>query len=196
MKAQSYRADHSINITGPRSLDLIDDLKDDVSIVFTENEHQHYNHMTAIKSFPNWQDYDLFLKIDDDDIYKKDYIKNAVEFHLRNEVDVSSTACTLQCIGNQVTNFYYRSFAGAVESQDNFGIPATLVFNKRAVEFLMTLQHENGAYEDKTWRRELRKAGFNIQLRPNVADFGHHVHTDSTCVTLNGFRKHFNLKED
>jgi hypothetical protein len=80
IKNQSYKnLFHSINIAFDPGDNtdysiLYDDLEN-VKIVYNENKHQHFNHINSIISV-DFNNYDLFVKIDDDDIYKKEYVKS------------------------------------------------------------------------------------------------------------------------
>ena len=57
-------------------------------VAYGPSSTHHRNHMAAIEQV-NWHDYDLFFKIDDDDIYKQHYIKDAVEDYQQRKWDFS-----------------------------------------------------------------------------------------------------------
>ena len=61
-----------------KTISLYRDLINDrLFLSYGKKLHQHINHMEAVKKI-NIEDYDLFLKIDDNDIYRRHYVKHIV----------------------------------------------------------------------------------------------------------------------
>lgn len=150
---------HSINITlDQRELNrhgdfkiLIDDLKTDKnSFIFSLNQHQQVNHMKAIMSVKDYETYDIFVKIDDDDIYKKDYIKTIVDYFDNNEVDVLSSRMKYQLNGSLMRRGVYHNLGANPEGCD-FKIPATFAFNLKALNLIKDIKSIYG-FEDNMWR--------------------------------------------
>jgi mannosyltransferase OCH1-like enzyme len=147
---------HSINITNDNrnehlSLKIFDDIIDEKNfIVFNQNQNQHINHMLAITSVPNFEEYDIFVKIDDDDIYKKNYIKNIVDYFEKTNADVISSKATLQLNGSLPRVVEQHSLGGNPEGCD-FKIPATFAFNKKALDLILQI-NTNYGFEDNMWR--------------------------------------------
>jgi hypothetical protein len=155
---QSYQnIFHAINITHNGNIDekttlkTIDDLKtENNSFIFDINQHQHINHLKAIKSVSNYESYDIFVKIDDDDIYKKNYIENIVNFFEHNDVDVISSKIKYQLNGSLVRVFEADNLGGNPNNCD-FKMPPTFAFNLKALKQIETLTNIFG-FEDNMWR--------------------------------------------
>lgn len=155
IKNQSYKnVFHSINIAYDANDNtdysiLYDDIEQ-VNIVYNENKHQHYNYLNSIKSV-DYTSYDLFIKIDDDDIYKKDYIKTIVEFFQNNpNIDVVSSKIKYQLNGSTLRWVDANNLGGNPESCD-FKMPPTFAFNKNALKHILELNSIYG-FEDHMWR--------------------------------------------
>ncbi len=158
IKNQSYKnICHAINICMDQVTDIdlvekiIDDLYDkSLSVSFHQNLHQHDNHLNTIFSVENWEEFDIFVKIDDDDIYKKDYIKTIVDYFDNNEVDVVSSVMGYQINGRFIRKGSYNNL-GANPEKCDFKMPATFAFNKKALEMISNLKKVYG-FEDNMWR--------------------------------------------
>lgn len=155
IKNQSYMdITHSINIAIDRGDDtnyslLYDDLQD-VRIVYNENRHQHYNYLNSIKSV-DYSQFDLFIKIDDDDIYKKEYVKTIVDFFKANpSADVVSSKIFYQLNGSILRQVNANNLGGNPELCD-FKMPPTFAFNKKGLKYVLELQSLYG-FEDHMWR--------------------------------------------
>jgi hypothetical protein len=155
---------HSVNITYTNALGfeyqnnkqkkmefIFDDLKTEKNkFIFSENSHQHINHIKAITSVENFEDYDLFVKIDDDDIYKKDYVKTIVEVFETNNYDVITSKINYQLNGGNILVGDYSNLGGN-PNNCHFNMPMTFAFNKKALKLIIDLNKMYG-YEDHMWR--------------------------------------------
>ena len=125
---------HSVNITSEMPLDallLINDL-DDVAISITENNHTHFNNMTAIKAVENYESYDLFIKMDDD-------------------VDIVSSEIKFQLNGTEVYSVDARDLGGNTDVE--YKMPMTYAFNKKALDTIINLEKKDMfGFDDMTWR--------------------------------------------
>ena len=155
---------HSVNITYNNSLGfeyqndkqkkmefIFDDLKTEKNkFIFSENTYQHINHIKAITSVENFEDYDLFVKIDDDDIYKKDYVKTIVEFFETNDYDVITSKINYQLNGGNIFTGDYECY---FENPQNcsFKMPMTFAFNLTALKHILNIT-EIEYWEDQMWR--------------------------------------------
>ncbi len=157
---QSYeKIFHVINITydnqlkfneGTMSKIFDDILTEKNSVSYSQNQHQHYNHLNEIRSVKNYEDFDLFLKIDDDDIYKKNYVKTIVDYFNTNDVDVVSSKLKYQLNGSSVYIGDYNNLGGNPENCD-FKMPFTFAFNLKALKLIENLSNLYG-FEDNMWR--------------------------------------------
>jgi hypothetical protein len=155
---------HSVNITYVDSFGIqyqenklqkiefiFDDLKTEKNnFFFSENSHQHLNYIRAITSVENYDEYDLFVKIDDDDIYKKDYVKTIVEFFENNDYDVVTSKINYQLNGSSVFTGDYNCYF--VNPQNcSFKMPMTFAFNFTALQYILNIIELNN-WEDNLWR--------------------------------------------
>jgi len=158
IRNQSYKnICHSINVCLDHNsnLDLIPkvfyDLIDECLVIsYHRNEHQHTNHIKAILEVDGWEEYDIFVKIDDDDIYKKDYVKTIVQYFEKNDVDVVSSVMAYQINGKFLRKGSYHNL-GANPEMCDFKMPATFAFNLKALKQILELNNLY-AFEDNMWR--------------------------------------------
>jgi hypothetical protein len=155
---------------------LIDDLmaKDRISVVFNENTHQHTNHIRAIQAIDNYLDYDLFIKIDDDEIYKQNYVQNIVDFMSANDCDICSSKVNWQLNGFNVFKVEQNNFGGNPEGSD-YAMPPTFSFNRKALKCLLNISELVG-WEDTLWRKAWVDEGLKHKILDNTIDVIWHVH--------------------
>lgn len=178
IKNQSYKnLFHSINIAHDADdytdyTILYDDI-DGVNIVINENKHQHFNYTNSIISV-DFDNYDLFVKIDDDDIYKKDYVKTIVEFFQNNpSVDVVSSKIKYQLNGAILRWINAPNLGGNPEGCD-FNMPPTFAFNKKGLKCVLESESIYG-FEDHMWRDAWCK-NCNIAEIDNRENIIWHIH--------------------
>jgi hypothetical protein len=134
---------HSVNIVGDsieylRNYDyLFDDLIDNNLIInFNKNSNQHENYIKAIIGgikTVKYEHFDVFIKIDDDDLYKRNYIRTIVdEFDLDNTIDIVSSNINTQLNGCHIYRSIYTNL-GANPPNYDFSMPMTFAFNKKAL---------------------------------------------------------------
>jgi hypothetical protein len=150
-----------------------DVISQNCKIVFNTNRHQHYNYTNAIKSV-DYDSYDLFVKIDDDDIYKKNYVQTIVDFFNKNgDVDVVSSKIKFQLNGSIFRSVNANNLGGNPVNCD-FKMPPTFAFNKKALNTILEL---NSIYkfEDHMWR-DAWCAKCNISVIDNADNIVWHIH--------------------
>jgi len=168
VKNQSYQnIVHSVNIISDGGKDqnfspLYDDLLDDKLIITkSENKYIHFNEILTIKNVPNYEQYDIFIKMDDDDIYKKDYIKNIVEI-FKNNPDISTTSSRISTQLNGVLMFIDRNYdnLGGNPNNSNYHMPMTFAFNRKGLDCILNIPNEEvGWNDDMLWRIYWEKEG-------------------------------------
>lgn len=183
-KNQSYEnCIHTVNIVSDGGKDqnflpLYDDLLDDKLIVNKGNNNFiHFNNMIAIKSVPDYNDYDVFVKMDDDDIYKKDYVKNIIElFQANPDVDIVSTRINHQLNGIQMVSGNYDSLGGN-PNNSLYHMPMTFAFNKKAFDCIVnTPANEVNWNDDLMWRYKWEDAGLKHMAVDNQEQIIWHIH--------------------
>ena len=169
---------HSVNITSESplaALTLVDDLND-VVISITDNNHTHFNNMTAIKAVDDYQDYDLFIKMDDDDVYKADYVKNIITFFEKNsDVDVVSSEIKFQLNGTEVYLVNAKDLGGNIDVE--YKMPMTYAFNKKALNAIINLEKKDMfGFDDMMWRLHWKAHGLKHASVDNSEDIIWHIH--------------------
>jgi hypothetical protein len=183
-KNQSYEnCIHTVNIVSDGGKDqnflpLYDDLLDDKLIVTKGNNNFiHFNNMIAIKSVPNYDEYDVFIKMDDDDVYKKDYVKNIMDlFQANSDVDIVSSRINHQLNGIQMVSGNYDNLVGN-PNNSTYHMPMTFAFNKKAFECIANLPpNEVGANDDLMWRYKWEDDGLKHMTVHNQEQIIWHIH--------------------
>jgi len=163
---------------------LYEDLGDGrVHVRVTYNDFIHNNHMAAITNIPHWEDYDVYIKMDDDDIYKKDYVKNIMYFFRDNpDVDITSTKIKWQMNGNKlIGNPSLYDNLGGNESLD-VHMPMTLAFNKKALDLVMAIKNPPHNNDDMLWRRTWEAAGLTHKGVDNSDQIIWNIHGKNTST--------------
>ena len=167
---------HSVNITSESpfaALTLINDLND-IVISITDNNHTHFNNMTAIKAVDDYQDYDLFIKMDDDDIYKADYVKNIITLFENNlDIDIVSSEIEFQLNGTEVYLVNAKDLGGNAE----YRMPMTYAFNKKALDAIINLEKKDMfGFDDMIWRIIWKAYGLKHAIVDNSQEVIWHIH--------------------
>lgn len=158
------------------------------------NAHQHTNHVNAITSVPNFMDYDLFIKIDDDDIYKRNYVQNIVDFFAFNKFDICSSSVIWQLNGYLVRAVNVSNLGGNPPGTD-FNMPPTFVFNRKALLSILDIEI-SGYWEDKLWRYRWVRDGLMHIGMDNRDSFVWNIHGNniSTSDFLNKNKEFLEVK--
>ena len=131
--------------------ELLDDIVDDRwTIRRYINSNQHTNHLNALNQV-NIDDYDYFIKIDDDEIHKRDYLTSIYNYIisadkfdlLTSEILLTLNACFLEK-GK-------KGNLGGVPAI--YGMPGTMVMSKKAIKEVinMPLGEWTNGWEDTAW---------------------------------------------
>ena len=164
---------------------LFDDILDDRFIIgYNKNSSTLTNFMTAMAQCP--ESFDLYIKIDDDDIYKKDYIKTIVDYFETHECDVLSSKINYQLNNYFVSKGNYRNLGGDYPD-NNYLMPMTFAFNNKAYQILLTIK-DNNAYEDLQWRDAWTLNGLDDHNVDNSNNIIWHIHGKNISVA-DWFRK-------
>lgn len=186
VRNQTYKnITHAVNITlnddtrFQNYLPLFSDLVGEKLVIsLNPNMHSHVNNMRAIHSIVNYEQYDLFVKFDDDDIHKSNYVENIVNCFINHpEADITSTF-----IKNQLNGFKMREGTG--RGHDNLGgnppetdyhMPMTFAFTLKAlksIEKITNLYH----YDDYIWRYKWEEDELKHVTVNNSNEVIWHVH--------------------
>lgn len=163
----------------------LDDLDSDgrLKIAYNENAHNHINFLNAIKAFDNYLDFDIYVKVDNDDIYKSNYVKNIVEFMQKNDCDICSTKTKWELNGFNLYKSTVDNLGGNPEGTD-FNMPPTFAFNKKALQALLEGEEKdwNIGWEDKFWRVKWANDGLKHLEIDNGDQFLWNIHGSNASI--------------
>lgn len=161
-----------------------------LSLMFTKNKTQHENYLYPIKN-GKYENYNLFIKVDDDDIYKSDYIDNLIKIYKEKQPDVLSAKITTQINGSKIDNGIFESIGvwqPDVQSNTKFGMPFTYAFNKKALSVLLKLTSSDlsaiHAFEDPGWRTKWREAGIKSYVIDKFNSAVYNIHGKNTSSSF------------
>lgn len=195
---QSYRNFvHSVNITLDDDAEtkdlspLYNDLLNPHLVVnYSQNAKygfSHFNNMNTIRFIPDYESYDLFVKMDDDDIYKKDYVENIVN-HFKNnpDIDITSTRVMYQLNGYDVRprgDGYLYDNLGANPEGTDYAMPSTFAFTKKGLDAIINLTEADVCgHDDLMWRVAWAKHGLKHSLVDNSNSIVWHIHGKNASV--------------
>jgi len=188
---------HSVNITLDKTsvtqnlFPLYEDLSENngkLIITYTENYNHygfsHFNNMAAIRFVPNYESYDIFVKMDDDDIHKSRYVKNIVNvFEQFPETDIVSSFIHYQLNGFDLYKGKYDNLGGNPNNSD-YHMPMTFAFNKKALDCIMPLTEADVCgHDDMMWRVAWEKAGLNHRTVDNNDQIIWNIHGGNASVS-------------
>jgi hypothetical protein len=186
-KNQTYKKfKHGINITSDKDdlqnyVKLIDDVyvPDKMGLIHSINSHTHFNNMAAIKQFRNYDTYDVFIKMDDDDVYKAPYVENIVNmFESDSTIDIVSSQIRYQLNGYKLNEGEepYDNLGGNPGNSD-YHMPMTFAFNKRAFDVIKDLEQKDVfGYDDMMWRMHWEAHGLKHSTVDNTEEIIWHIH--------------------
>jgi hypothetical protein len=133
--------------------------------------------MIAIKNVPNYDEHDVFIKMDDDDVYKKDYVKNIMDFFQANpDVDIVSSRINHQLNGIQMVSGNYDNLGGN-PNNSTYHMPMSFAFNKKAFDCIAnTPPNEVNWNDDLMWRYKWEEAGLKHVAVDNRENCIWHIH--------------------
>jgi len=187
---------HSINITSDETTETKDfsPLYEDLEGKFIVNQSEnakigfsHFNNMKTIKFVPDWETYELFVKMDDDDIYKRDYVKNIVEHFTNNpDIDATSTEIMYQLNGYDLRSrgegIKYGNLGGNPGDTD-YAMPMTFAFTKKGLDAIINLTEADVCgHDDMMWRVAWFKNGLKHSLVDNSEEVIWNIHGSNASV--------------
>lgn len=158
---------------------LFDDILDDRFVIrYGKNSGTHTNAMETIAQC--LMPYDIYIKMDDDDIYKKEYVKTIVDYFDEYGCDIVSSP-----IGYQLNNYFmskgdYRSLGGDFP-EHHYLMPATFAFSHKAYQVLLGIK-DNWNFDDLQWRAAWSTCGLEDHNVDNSRNLIWHIHGRNTSV--------------
>jgi hypothetical protein len=196
MRSQTHPVDHSVYINGDQDTTALyeDLLGPHLILRYGPTDTYHCNYINAIRA-ARLDDYDLFCKIDDDDVYRTNYIETVVADFRRHGWDYSGshTEGTIQgkrwnpsqraqSLGNGLVDQEW----GAIEI-----MPPTAAFSRRGIDCILNMDLDNlpagiswqtHTYEDIGWRRVLARSGIRQHVREE-SRFVYHAHGSNVSTS-------------
>jgi cellulose synthase/poly-beta-1,6-N-acetylglucosamine synthase-like glycosyltransferase len=158
---------------------LFDDILDDRFIIqYKKNASTHTNSMSTVLQIP--QPYDIYIKIDDDDIYKKDYIKTIVEYFEKNSCDILTSKISYLLNNYFLSRGVYKSLGGHFPN-NNFLMPQTFAFSHKAFHILRNIKDDHN-FEDLQWRNAWSIHGLKDDNVDNSQNIIWHIHGKNISV--------------
>jgi hypothetical protein len=185
---------HSVNITldstsTTKNLSpLYNDLVNNNVVINHSDNYKHYgfshfNNMNCIKFIPDYESYDLFIKMDDDDIHKSKYVENIVNFFENNpDTDIVSTKINYQLNGYDLYKGSYDNLGGNPNNSD-YHMPNTFAFNKKALDCIIDLTEADVCgHDDMMWRVAWEKANLKHKTVENDDQIIWNIHGGNVSV--------------
>jgi len=200
LQRQTYPPDHAIYVNSPddemadstslRYDLLLDDLRAGAAnkIVIGYGRSQGYveNHLRALNLI-DIGDYDLFLKIDDDDLYLRRYVEEIVSDFEARRWDHSGTASHGLLNGRRWRQQHVQSDLGLAEIDLELGViqymPPTLALSRKAIAAIIAASPEYQRFEgarrtrpDVYWRRLLAQRRDLVGAVRTDRNFVYNIH--------------------
>lgn len=178
----------NINIDHPNEqggyTQLLDEFKADkrLHIIYTQNNSQHQNYLKPIIAAGR-DKYNLYIKIDDDDIYKSNYIEYMISHYKKHKKDILSCILSTNINGPQIRLEQLESIGvwqPDVDSPIKFGMPCTYVMNQSAINILLNMTDTEIAaihhFEDPAWRTKWREAKLTSYVIKKCDNIVYNIH--------------------
>jgi len=188
MARQSYPTDHAIYINAFKEdvarirrdyEKILGDLSNlpGVTIAYGPHKSSQGDHLAHIDA-ELLQQYDLLLKIDDDDIYFSNYVEEVVRDFQERAWDYSGSSSDGHLNGARLVPQQLKSL-GLTEEDHELGIPEvmppTIALSRRAALAILEVK-DTGAPDDFLWRRHLGKIpGMKMCVRPQ-SNYIYNIH--------------------
>jgi hypothetical protein len=192
MQRQTYPTDHVIYVNSPDEATedsttlnyemLLDDLAaGSVSLLeigYGPTLTPQGNYTAALRQI-TLDRYDVFLKIDDDDVYLRDYVMNVVRDYESRKWDYSGSSSDGHLNGHRWQPNVVIASLGLSDEERQLGIPdvmpSSIALSRRGIETILNL-HDTGEWEDIQWRRHLaRTQGIKMSIRED-SGFIYNIH--------------------
>lgn len=149
-----------------------------LTLRYFPNKNQLSNFIDTVRNL-DVSDYELFLKIDDDDFYSRDYLKNINEFHAAIPQHHSSYYSDL-------SDVHYRHHGVSSLQQEYFSIfGASMVFSREVMRQLVICE-ETPSLMEPVVQRWLQSKG-HCQFGFSEDNFMHMLMRDYGCSNIASF---------
>lgn len=185
-KNQTYKKfKYAINVVSDPDeweyyLPLFDDIySSNMNFIHSANSAIHFNHMAAIKSVKGFDKYDVYIKMDDDDVYKSGYVENIVKkFQEDPTIDIVSSKIKYQLKGHKMYmgEELYDNLGGN-PGESKYHMPMTFAFNNKAFNVIKDLEQKDVMqHDDMMWRMHWEAHGLKHATVDNSEEVIWHIH--------------------
>lgn len=191
IQQQTYPVDHVIYINHPDAQDradpynyisLLNDLAPHhgtLTIRYGRSGTQQFNHMQALE-LADLDRYELFLKIDDDDVYRRGYVQEVTADYLHNQWDFSGTHAQGIMDGSKWGPRNRCGHLGMEPEDISLGVPemmpSSYAFNHKAIDVISDIAASIEKNEDILWRRQLTvDTNIKVHVREQ-SGMAYHLH--------------------
>jgi len=154
-----------------------------LKIFFHSNLDQHNNYLYPIRQ-TDYSSYNLFAKIDDDDIYKTAYLDQTINIFKKSNADIISSNIQYEINNEKIYHGVFDNvggyWTGDLDSDVKFGMPFSYVFNLKCLNVLLKTTMEElrsiHPFEDPGWRTKWRQAGIKSHVVQDSDLAIYHIH--------------------
>lgn len=163
---------------------ILDDFKDDkrLHVIYNQRQSQHQNYLKPIIAAGR-DNFNIFVKIDDDDIYKSDYLSTVLNAYKKHKKDILSCVLNTTINGGSIDVGSFESIGiwkPDTESKVKFGMPCTYVMNQSAINILLKMTDAEikaiHPFEDPAWRTKWREANLTSYVLKNCDSVIYNIH--------------------
>jgi hypothetical protein len=133
----------------------------------------------------NLDDYDLFLKVDDDDIYLRSYVAEVVADFVANRWDFSGTHSHGLLNGRRWLPEYRQEDLGVefedLELQVPCIMPPTIALSRRALDVALASE-DQGLFDDIQWRRAIARRRELVMAHRSDRNFVYNIHGENAST--------------
>ena len=193
MVSQTYPTDFAVYINSdeypdqqrdyrPLLRDIFHGSQRSLFVGYGPSAKQHDNHLAALR-LVDTADYDLFLKIDDDDVYRRGYVESVVESYSEHNWNFSGEHSLGMINGVAWREQVVTENMGVEGSAKCLGLASTWAFSRRSIDIIISLPPHNTWFEDRYWKYTLEHdPQINSTRRANSGLYHQNIHGKNTST--------------
>ncbi len=159
-------------------------------VVYSQNSSQHQNYLKPI-NMAGRDKYNVYIKIDDDDIYKSNYLSTVLTAYKKYKKDILSCILNTSINGTRIESGNFESIGvwqPDVDSKIKFGMPCTYVMNQSAINILLNMTDDEvkaiHPFEDPAWRTKWREANLTSYVMKNTSEAIYNIHGQNSSSSF------------